>query len=431
MTLRVNRRERDAILNSLGAGVVPAIGLPHVQVGRKHEVQAVLDDLRRVEEGGSAVRFVVGRFGSGKSFFLSLMRTVALERRFVVLQADVTTERRLYASDGKARALYAELLKNTATRSRPAGGALNALVERWISEVAMEVGEERVAEVLPAKLKPLLELVGGFDFVHVLTRYWEAHLEHDTTVQEQAARWLRGEFATKTEARQELGVRSIVDDDNWYDHLKLFAAFVRIAGYTGLLVNVDELVVLSHRLNNARSRNNNYEKVLQILNDCLQGGVEGLAFLFAGTDDCLRDPRRGLFSYEALRTRLQPNQFASAGLRDLTGPVIELETLSEEERFVLLDKVREVHGGERLPREAIPVYLAHSRKRLGAEYFETPRDTVKGFVGLLRLLEQNPEHSWEEALQVEPGSVAPFPPAPPAEAAEGDDPDDDLTRFTL
>ena len=333
--MKINERERTAILSSLAAGVVPRIGLHHVQVGRKPEVAAMLQDLQKVADGSSAVRFIVGRFGAGKSFFLNLVQTVALERKLVVARADITTERRLHASNGQARSLFSELIKNLSTRSRPEGGALASLVERWVGDVAHEVNPtgaadnaQAVQKRLAELCKPLQDLVSGYDFATVIGQYYRGYLEHNEALQTAAIRWLRAEYTTKTEARQDLGVRSIIDDDSFYDYLKLFAKFVRIAGYAGLLVCLDELVVLSHRLNSKVARNNNYEAVLRILNDCLQGSVEGLGVIFAATDDCMFDKRRGLFSYEALASRLASNRFASGGLVDLSGAVIQLANLS-------------------------------------------------------------------------------------------------------
>ena len=130
-----------------------------------------------------------------------------------------------------------------------------------------------------------------------------------------------------------------------HDYLKLWAGFVRLAGYKGLVVNVDELVVLSHRLSNTIARNKNYEALLRIINDCLQGRAQGIAFVFAGTDECIEDRRRGLFSYEALATRLAPNRFAQDGRQDWSSPVIKLSSLSPEDCFVLLNNIRRVHAG--------------------------------------------------------------------------------------
>lgn len=408
MTPRITERERSAILSSLAAGVVPSLGLHHIQVGRKQEVEALLNDLRRIEEGGASLRFVVGRYGAGKSFFLNLVKTVALERKFVVARADITTERRLHGTGGKARALFSELMRNVATRSRPEGGALANLVERWIADLAHDVKsaggtDSDVGKRLTDLCRPLQEHVSGFDFATVVHQYYRGHLEHNDELQQAAIRWLRGEFSTKTEARQLLGVRTIIDDDSLYDYLKLMSAFVRIAGYSGLLVCIDELVVLSHRLNNRVARNNNYEALLRILNDALQGAVQGLGFLFAATDDCMSDKRRGLFSYEALATRLAPNRFASGEFTDLSGPSLTLPNLTPEDCFVLLHNVRRVHarGDEKksmLPDEAIVRYLEDCQRRMGAAYFQTPRDTVKDFVGLLGVLEQNPDARWHDLL---------------------------------
>lgn len=432
MTPRITERERSAILSSLAAGVVPSIGLHHVQVGRKDEVEALLGDLRRIEEAGAALRVVVGRYGAGKSFFLNLVKTVALERKFVVARADITTERRLHGTGGQARSLFSELMRNIATRSRPEGGALANLVERWIADLAHEIktgggSDEDVKARVNELCKPLQEHISGYDFATVLQQYYRGYVEQNEALQQAAIRWLRAEYSTKTQARQELGVRSIIDDESVYDYLKLMSAFVRIAGYAGLLVCIDELVVLSHRLNNRVARNNNYEALLRILNDALQGSVQGLGFLFAATDDCMFDKRRGLFSYEALATRLAPNRFASGEHTDLAGPTLTLSNLTPEDCFVLLHNVRRVHarGDETksvLPEEAIVKYLEDCQRRMGAAYFQTPRDTVKDFVGLLSVLEQNPEARWHDLLgQINTTSV---PVQDPSVVAAADDDDD-------
>ncbi|MDB5390888.1 MAG: hypothetical protein JWM11_6534 [Planctomycetaceae bacterium] len=408
MSIVPKPRERTAILQSLAAGVVPAIGLHCIQVGRSDEVGAVVQDLERVEADSSAVRFIIGRFGSGKTFFLNLIRTVALKRKFVVAQADITTDRRLHGTTGQARALFSELMRNLATNSKPEGGALGNLVERWVGDVDYEIrqaggDDEAVRKALFDHVKPLQDFVSGYDFATVLTKYHEGFHAHNEPLQQSALRWLRAEFTTKTEAREQLGVRTIISDESFYDYLKLFAAFTRIAGYSGLLINIDELVVLSHRLNSTQARNNNFEAILRILNDCLQGQTQGLCFLFAGTDDCLEDKRRGLFSYEALATRLAGNRFAADGRKDWTGPVIRLSSLTPEDCFVLLHNIRNVFAaGDQskwlIADEGITAYLASCQKRMGAAYFQTPRDTVKDFVGLLNVLEQNPGTDWRTLL---------------------------------
>ncbi|MFA6132802.1 MAG: ATP-binding protein [Phycisphaerae bacterium] len=439
MSVKLTQRERAAILNSLAAGVVPRIGLEHVQVDRKEEVAGLLEDLKRVEADGASVRFVVGRFGTGKSFLLNLIRTVALERKFVVVQADITTQRRLHATGGEARSLYSELMKNLCTRSKPEGSALPNLIERWVSDVAFQVknggGDDAAVEAKLQELcKPLQDLVSGYDFVNVIAQYYRGYLQQNEILQSAAVRWLRAEYSTKTEARQDLGVRSIIDDHSIYDYLKLFARFVKIAGYAGLLVCLDELVVLSHRLNNRIARNNNYESILRIVNDCLQGGVQNLSFIFAATDECLTDKRRGLFSYEALATRLAENRFASQDMVDMSGPVMRLKPLTPEDCYVLLNNIRSVHAGGNgapcvLPEESIEAYLASCQQRMGAAYFQTPRETIKDWVGLLNVVQQNSTADWKQLIgeikTVAAGSVD------PSVAAATKDADDDLTTFKM
>ncbi|HBG25601.1 MAG: ATP-binding protein [Planctomycetes bacterium GWF2_41_51] len=398
--MKIKHRERTAILQSLAAGVVPKIGLQHIQVGRKNELQALITDLMNIEDGCSSIRFVIGRFGSGKSFFLNLVRTVAIERKFVILQADITVDRRLYGSGGSARALYTELIKNMSTRAKPEGGALSGLIEKFVLDIHNELNGtkdfDKLENAVKTRLQPLLDLTHGMNLIRVLAKYVEGFSTSNDDLMNAATRWLRGEYGTKTEARQDLDVRDIIEDEHFYDMLKLWAKFIKLAGYSGLFVNLDELVVLSERLNNSAARAKNYEMILHILNDCLQGHVEGLGFCFAGTEDFLSDRKRGLFSYEALATRLADNPFSIEGTVDTKGPVIRLEPLSREDLFVLLGRIVNVHSNEFpektiINEDGILRFMNHCEKRLGAEYFLTPRDAVQQFVGLLNVMEQNPD----------------------------------------
>ena len=404
----IKRRERDAVMNSLQAGLVPRTGLHLIQVGRKDEVNAMLADLEGVGQGGAAFRIVMGRFGSGKSFFLNLVRTAGIAKRMVVVQADMTTERRIHASGGQARALYSELMKNLATKSKPDGGALRNLCEGWISGIQHQVktaggNDEEVKRRIFADLKDLQDCVGGFEFAEVLSKYYEGYAAGNDELQGAALRWLRAEFTTKTDARAALGVRRIIDDENFYDSLKLLAAFCVKAGYTGLLVNLDEMVVLSERLPSARARQANYEAILAMLNDCLQGNVKNLGFVLGGTDEFVENAKRGLYSYEALRSRLAANRFAGQGVKDFSGPVLRLQNLSPEDLFVLLGNIRHVHafGDEKkyiVPDDALKALLKKAGETLGADYYKTPRDVIRSFVGLLNVLDQNPGRDWQSFL---------------------------------
>ncbi len=443
----IKRRERDAVLQSLQAGLVPKQGLHLIQVGRKAEVSALLQDLDRVGDEGASFRIVVGRFGSGKSFFLNLVRNLAFQKKLVVAQADFSMERRLYASGGEARGLYSELMRNLATKAQPDGGALPSVVSGWVSQVQHAVKssggsaadvEQRIGE----DLRGLQEHVGGFEFAEVVRAFYRGYTEKNDTLQAAALRWLRGEYTTKTEARADLGVRRIIDDESMYDGLKLMAAFVRNAGFGGLIVNLDEMVVLSHRLANSRARQANYEALLTLLNDSFQGNVRGLGFIFAGTDECLEDKRRGLFSYEALRSRLADNTLArQQGLVDLSGPVVRLQPLTPEDLFVLLQNIAHVHAGGdpakvAVPDDGIVALLRQANDTLGADYFRTPRDVVRSFVGLLNLLDQNPGKTWQDLLSATVLTKPVTPMSAEEEVATGSGPtpderDSDLTAFKL
>jgi hypothetical protein len=433
---RIKERDRQAILKALRAGVVPRVGLHHIQVGRKTEVSAILKDLDHAADGGSGIRFVIGRFGAGKSFFLNLVSTVALEKGFLVARADITTDRRLHGTAGQARALFTELMKNLASRARPEGGALGPVVERWLSDVALAAGDDTSVETTMAeRLRPLQSLVSGFDIHTVLNKYFKAYRAADDTTQQAAVRWMRAEYDTKTEARRDLGVRAIIEDADFYDYLKLNAKLARIMGYKGLVVCIDELVVLSHRLSSTRARASNYEAILRILNDCLQAEAEGLQVFFAGTEECLVDKRRGLYSYEALATRLAANEFAGGDTIDLSGPVIRLKSLTVEDLYVLLMRIRDIfaYGDPTrylLPDEGLRAFIDYSRKTLGDDYFRTPRDSVMRFVGLMNVLEADPKKDWHELLGQ--ATTADLSPSTSAEAKpEAVPEEDDLVEFKL
>lgn len=404
MTNAIRTRERDAILQSLRAGVVPRRGQQHIQVGRERELRVLIEDIARLSEGGAAVRFIIGEFGSGKTFFLNLVRAVALEQKLVTVHADLTPDRRLHSTGGHARSLYTELMRNMSVRSKPDGGALPAVVERFVSSAISEAKANGgdPSSVIYARLDALSEMVGGYDFAQVVDCYWRGHDTGDETLKGSAVRWLRGEFSTRTDARKALGVRSIVDDANFYDQLKLFARFSRLAGYGGLVVCLDELVNL-YKMSNTRARNTNYEQILRIVNDSLQGSAEGIGFILGGTPEFVTDTKRGLYSYAALQTRLQENTFAIDGFVDHSGPVIRLSTLTPEDMFVLLGRIRNVHAGgdpsrQLLPDDALQAFMRHCSERIGDAYFRTPRNTIREFVHLLSILEQNPESDWQQLL---------------------------------
>lgn len=401
---RLRPRERDAIVNSLRAGVVPRSGFAHIQVGRSAEVTAVSRDLDRVADGGSAVRFIIGDYGAGKTFFLNLVSSIAAEKKLVTATADLTPDRRLHATGGQARSLYAELMRNLATRANPDGGALGAVVERFITSALTEATQRGTSPqaVIDERLASLSELVGGYDFAHVVKRYWEGHDTGNDQLKADAVRWLRGEYTTRTDARTALGVRTIVSDANVYDTLKLLARFVRLAGYGGLLICLDEMVNL-YKLANSQARNSNYEQVLRIVNDCLQGHAVGLGVLFGGTPEMLMDTHRGLYSYDALRSRLAENSFAIGTAVDYTGPVLRLANLDPEDMYLLLSKLRHVYASADqaaylVPGAALTAFMEHCAHRIGNAYFRTPRTTVKEFLNLLAVLEQNPDVDWRTAL---------------------------------
>lgn len=400
----IRPKDRGTVLQALRAGVVPRTGQHLIQVGRNSEIQSLVADIDRTADGGSTFRLVIGEYGSGKTFFLNLVRSVAMEKKLVVASADLNPDRRLQASGGQARSLYAELMRSLSTRTKPDGGALGGIVEKFISTARLEAkaSGQSTEAILSQKLDQLTELVNGYDFASVIAAYCRGFEEGDEQLKSDAIRWLRGEFSTKTDAKKALGVRAIVDDATIYDQLKLMARFIRLAGFSGLLVGLDEMVNL-YKLANTQARNSNYEQILRILNDSLQGDSVGLGFILSGTPEFLLDPRRGLYSYPALQSRLAQNTFATNGLVDFSGPVLRLSSLTQEDFFILLQKILDLYAsGDKekylLPEQGVERFMEHCHKRIGEAYFRTPRTTITAFLSLLAVLEQNPEASWEQLV---------------------------------
>ena len=426
---RVPKRIAAVIINSLKGGVVPRIGLPYITVGREREIQALLHDLDLVADGGASFRFLVGRYGAGKSFLLQTIRTHAMGNDFVVADADLSPERRLQGGQGQGLATYRELIRNLSTKTRPEGGALALVLDRWVAALREQPDAEAA---LAAQLSPIQELVCGFDFTQVLRLYYRASLEGNDEARAGVVKWLRGEFRTKTEARGELGVNACITDDTWYEYLKLFAQFLVGAGYRGLVVLIDELVNL-YKIPNATSRQYNYEKILTMYNDPLQGKAHHLGIIMGGTPQSIEDRRRGVFSYEALRSRLTQGRFASAGLADMLAPVIHLEPLTYEELLVLIEKLADIHAGyfgyERTLTETQLVgFLKVEFGRVGADTHLTPREVIRDFIELLDIVCQNPGADVDALLKTDAFSGAV---AAPVAAAGEKDVDAAFAEFTI
>lgn len=410
---RVPKRIAQTVLNSLKGGVVPRIGLPYITVGRKAEIEALLHDVDVIQEGGASFRFIVGRYGSGKSFLLQTIRNYVMDKKFVVVDGDLSPERRLQGSKGQGLATYRELIQNLSTKTRPEGGALTLILDRWINSVQTQVVSEGIASDDPkfeaavdqkiyGVISSLTELVHGFDFAKLLNMYYHAYMSGDDETKAKVVKWFRGEYSHKTEAKKDLGVDIIISDSNWYEYLKLFATFFRQAGYAGLMIMIDELVNI-YKIPNAISRQYNYEKILTMYNDTLQGKAKYLGIIMCGTPQAVEDRRRGVYSYEALRSRLASGKFAQESARDMYAPVIKLEPLTAEEMLVLTEKLADMHanlyGYERtITDNDLAQFIKIEYARVGADTNITPREIIRDFIELLDIVWQNPDKKITDLL---------------------------------
>lgn len=419
---KIPRRIAQTVLNSLKGGVVPRIGLPYITVGRRKEIEALLHDVDIISEGGASFRFIVGKYGSGKSFLLQIIRNYVMDRGFAVVDADLSPERRLQGTHGQGLATYRELISNLSVKTKPEGGALSMILDKWINSVQTETAEhtglnpdstefeQKVVQQIYAVIRSMQELVHGFDFARLLSIYYKAFINDDDDMKGRVLKWFRGEYSTKTEARQDLGVNVIISDDDWYEYLKLFAYFFRQAGYSGLLMLVDELVNI-YKIPNAITRQYNYEKILTMYNDALQGKARYIGTIMCGTPQCVEDTRRGIYSYEALRSRLQEGKFSKQGDEDLLAPVIKLQPLTNEEMLVLSEKLAGLHSSlygyeTKLTDNDLADFIKIEYGRIGADTNITPREIIRDFIELLDILYQNPDRDVKSLLQSDAFSYA-------------------------
>lgn len=404
--MNIPKRIARTLISSLKGGVVPRIGLPYITVGRKSEIEALLHDVDVIGEGGASFRFVVGRYGSGKSFLLQTIRNYVMEKNFVVMDADLSPERRLQGTKGQGLATYRELVRNTSTKTRPEGGALSLILDRWIASVQQQVLEQHgltfqspelprlVEQSIGQVIGRISEMVHGYDFARLLTLYYQACKNGDDAGKAKVAKWFRGEYHTKTEAKQELGVNIIISDEDWYEYLKLFAFFLKQAGYAGLLICIDELVNI-YKIPNAITRQYNYEKILTMFNDTLQGKAHYLGIIMGGTPQCMEDPRRGVYSYEALKSRLSEGHFGGE-YKDLLAPVIRLQPLTHEEMLVLIEKLSQIHGvlygyEPYVTQQDLVDFITIEFGRIGANSHITPREVIRDFIEVLDIIYQHPD----------------------------------------
>ena len=405
-------RIANTLINALKGGVVPRVGLEYITVGRTQEIAAIVRDIEMIGDGGASFRFIVGKYGSGKSFLLQTIRNYATAKGFVVVDADLAPERRFAGTKGQGLATYKELLKSLSTKSKPDGRALPLILEKWISGVqaAVKAGstasgaefDALVERQIFAVAGSLEGMVNGFEFAKAVVTYWRAYQQDDAALKSNVLRWFRGEYPSKKEAKNDLGINFIVTDETWYDFLKIFAAFLVSAGYQGLLVIIDELVNI-FKIPNSITRANNYEKILTMYNDVLQGKASSIGFLMGGTPQCVEDKYKGIFSYEALRSRLAEGHFATAETKDLTAPIIRLQMLSQEEMYILVEKLLKIHAQlynyqPSLTHAELVYFLTVEYNRVGAETHITPREIIRDFIELLNILFQNPQKSVGEIL---------------------------------
>lgn len=419
MAIRINPKEASVIIKSLEGGVVPSIGVQHLLVGRNREVEELIKILDTISDGGSDIRFWVGDFGSGKSFMLATIEQIALQKDFVVSSLDLNPSRRFYATDRKAVALYTEIIDNIKTKTARNGNVLNTIIEEWLNRIFQIVADSYAIDISDiiagSKQKEvkneILNTIGNFsavglsfEFGQALIKYYEAFIEDNRLLGTNALRWMRGDITTKTEAKKALGINQIINDDNWFDALKNMSELFLAIGYSGFVVNFDEAVNL-YKIPQSVTRERNYERILNIYNECKSNIAKGLFINFGATRKTIFDENRGLSSYGALKGRLGNEESMDNKLVNTNRTVLGLKPLTNEEIYTLLENLVNVYNVNykesiSISEDEIVAYMQGQLNRPGADEFLTPRAVIKDFIEILDLKRQNPDQEIMDIIKI-------------------------------
>lgn len=417
MNNRINPKEADNIIKALEAGVVPRRGIQHLLVGRHKEVEEVILILDNIKQGESDIRFWVGDFGSGKSFMMRTIESLAVQKNFAVSTIDLTPTRRFYASDGKAQSLYNEIVDNIIIQTSQDGNAIKTIIEEWINSIITSVSER---DKIPASQllvkenkgiieKEILNITSSFKSVglsyelgQAISKYYEGLMEDNQVLKLKALRWIRGDISTKTESKNELGIKRIINDDNWYEAIKNLAELFSDIGYSGFVINFDEAVNL-YKLPMSQTRERNYEKILNIFNECKSNTARGLFVNFGATRKTIFDERRGMSSYGALKGRLGNESSLDSKLINTNKTVLPLKPLTTEEIYTLLENLKNIYNIHYrldidMTMENIKLYMEEQLNRPGALEFLTPRAVIKDFLEILDMIRQNPDVETETII---------------------------------
>lgn len=412
---KIPKRIENSIINALQGGVVPRVGLGYIAVGRELEIEAMLKDVEIIEDGGATFRFLTGDYGSGKTFLLQTYKEHVLAKGFVVADADLSPERSLVGAGNKKKGLatYRELMRNLSVKTIPEGGALGKILDNWLDTMWMEAAQKITGGVSGMELEKIVTnsilsiimdmqgMVHGYDFANILIIYWKAHKMGDVETKAKALRWLRGEYQTKKDAKEELNINNIINDEDWFDYIKIWSEFLVKIKYKGFIIMIDELINI-YRYRNSLSRFKNYEAMLMMYNDSLQGKAKYLGIIMGGTPKALEDTSRGVFSYEALKSRLSAGRFKGYESVNLMAPIIKIQPLTKSELAILLEKLKEIHSDlygyeSMISIDNIVLLIERIFEEIPLNEI-TPRYIIRDFINILNVLCQNRHETFEHII---------------------------------
>lgn len=410
---RIPKRKAIVLLNALQGGVVPRVGLGYISVGREQEINALLRDIEVIENGGSTFRLISGNYGTGKTFLIQTIKEYLLDKGFVTCDCDLSPERCFIGTNGKNKGLatFQKLVSNISIKTCPEGGALQYILDDFISKIVMDEenntsaasninSKESARKSFQKFLIPFRTKVHGIEFTNILLRYYDAYQSNDFDEINRCLKWLKGEYRLRSEVKNDFGSSIMITDDDWFDFLDLYVTLFKIIGFKGLFIMFDEVINL-FRIINPSYRLKNYEKVLNMYNDTLQGKVKNVGIILAGTPESIYDSTKGLFSYEALKSRLYFANPLQTKINPLS-PIITLSPLTQSDLVVLLERLSVIHSevtgyNNEISLEEILSFLQYVYGH--SEVVATTRSIIRDFLNLLNTKNDDNSLSFEDVLK--------------------------------
>lgn len=337
------------IIDSLRNGTVPAEGTENIAVGIDEELTEIQDQIERTREDKSAFKFIIGDYGSGKTFFSTSVREMAYDKKFVVSSVVISQETPLH----KFEELYRKIMEGMRTSENKKIPAFNFILEEWLLNI-----EDKVIEIegldpyedskkfqieMNKRINEELMIVGSIaaSFANAIRAFYKAKYEGDTVLAQGAVAWLKGDNV-RAELKSKLGVIGTITRENSFEFFRALLQMIKTAGYEGLMIILDEVETVQ-KLVRKDMRSAAYENLRFFIDESDRNSFPSCFFLYTGTTD-LMESEKGFKSLEPLYQRIKVEREKGDKFKNLRQPVMFLDGLNRDRLYEVACRVRNIHG---------------------------------------------------------------------------------------